>query len=176
MSESNVKERTEVAATPVSGSSNTRALTNEQWWYELDQRVHTMIRMWLEGKWWETQQHVIMSATGEVFGQLRYDTRVDVTQLKDRVTRLEATSDLEGRFNRLASEIKRGQELPQSELLARIDALQRELDDLRKVAVQPGPQGPPGQSIQGPPGPKGDPGSIGPRGEKGEQGPQGQLV
>jgi hypothetical protein len=39
---------------------------------------------------------------------------------------------------------KNGSELPQSELLAKIDGLQRQLDDFKKVAVQPGLQGPPG--------------------------------
>src|SRR5262249_31552859 len=44
-------------------------------------------------------------------------------------------------------EVKRGSELPQSELLARINGLQRQFDDLKRVLGQPGLQGP-----SGPPG------------------------
>jgi hypothetical protein len=49
------------------------------------------------------------------------------------------------RFSQLADEVKRGSELPQSELLARIDGLQRQFDDRKRVPRQPGPQGPPGR-------------------------------
>jgi hypothetical protein len=59
-------------------------------------------------------------------------------------TRVAKTHGLEARFSQLADEVKRGSELPQSELLARIDRLERQLDDLKKVARQPGPQGSPG--------------------------------
>jgi hypothetical protein len=65
-------------------------------------------------------------------------------ELTDRVTELEKTNSLEARFAKLAHEVKNGSELPQSELVDRIDGLQRQLDDLKKIANQRGPQGPPG--------------------------------
>src|SRR5262249_29602078 len=43
------------------------------------------------------------------------------------------------------NEVKRGSEIPQSELLAKIDGLQRQLDELKRIASQPGPPGPPGK-------------------------------
>jgi hypothetical protein len=65
-------------------------------------------------------------------------------ELAERIGELEKTNSLEARFTKFADEVKRGSELPQSEVLARIDGLQRQLDDLKKVRGQPGPQGPPG--------------------------------
>ena len=80
-----------------------------------------------------------------MFGEHRASVRETLTNLKERVIRLETTSNFEERFDRLASEVKQGSEILQSELLlARIDGLQRQLDDLKKIANQPGPQGPPG--------------------------------
>jgi hypothetical protein len=49
-------------------------------------------------------------------------------ELTERVGELEKTNGLEARFTKLAHEVKRSSELPQSELLARIEALQRQLD------------------------------------------------
>ena len=66
-------------------------------------------------------------------------------ELAERVGELEKTNSLEARFSQLADEVKRGSELPQSELLARIDGLQRQFDDRKRVPGQPGPQGPPGR-------------------------------
>jgi hypothetical protein len=65
-------------------------------------------------------------------------------ELAERVGELEKTNSLETRFNELAKEVKHGTQI-QSELLARIDGLQRQIDDLKKVANQSGPQGPPGK-------------------------------
>jgi hypothetical protein len=65
-------------------------------------------------------------------------------ELAERVGELEKTNNLEARFTELAHEVKRSAELPQSEQLARIDGLQRQLDDVWKLAKQPGRQGPPG--------------------------------
>ena len=61
-------------------------------------------------------------------------------ELIARVGALEQTSSLEARF----SKVKRESELPQSELLARIDRLERQLDDLNRIPGKPGPHGPPG--------------------------------
>ena len=61
------------------------------------------------------------------------------------VGELEKTNSLEARFAKLANDAKRGTELPQSELLlTKIDGLQRQFDDLKKIANRPGAQGPPG--------------------------------
>jgi hypothetical protein len=70
----------------------------------------------------------VIDAVGEVFGTHRATVREAITRLKERVVRLEAASNFEERFNRLAGEVKRGAEIPQSELLERIDALQRQVD------------------------------------------------
>src|SRR5262249_31721033 len=66
-------------------------------------------------------------------------------ELAERVGELEKTTSLEARFTRLANEVKGGSEIPQSELLARVEAMQRELDEVKRVVAQPGPQGPPGR-------------------------------
>jgi hypothetical protein len=81
---------------------------------------------------------------GEVSAKERQKSRAAIDKLTERVIRVEAASNFEQRFATLAGEMQRGQQLPQSELLARLDVLQRQLDDLKKVAGQPGPQGPPG--------------------------------
>jgi hypothetical protein len=68
-------------------------------------------------------------------------------ELAERVGELEKTNNLEARFNKLANEVKGRQgrsEIPQGELLEKIEALQRQLDDLKRVAAQSGPRGPPG--------------------------------
>jgi hypothetical protein len=65
-------------------------------------------------------------------------------ELAGRVRELEKANSLEARFTKLADEVKRRSELPQSELLARIERPQSQLDELKRVASQPGPQGPPG--------------------------------
>jgi hypothetical protein len=78
-------------------------------------------------------------------GQLLAPVHETITNLKERIIRLEAMGSFEERFTKLAHEVTRGSEIPQGELLARIDALQRQLDELKKIAVQPGPQGPPGK-------------------------------
>src|SRR5262249_52158583 len=63
----------------------------------------------------------------------------------ERITELEKTNSLEARFNRLANEVKLGSEIPQGELLVKIEGLQRQLDELKSIAAQPGPQGAPGK-------------------------------
>jgi hypothetical protein len=55
-------------------------------------------------------------------------------ELADRVGQLEKTNSLEARFTGLAQEVKRGSEIPQSELLAKIEGLQRQIDELGRVA------------------------------------------
>jgi hypothetical protein len=114
------------------------------WWQQHDQRVYQCIKLWVE-QWWEPQKRVLIDAVGQVFGEHRASVRETITNLKERVIRLETTSNFEERFTRLAHEVKRGSEIPQGELLEKIEALQRQLDDLKRVAAQPGPQGPPGK-------------------------------
>jgi hypothetical protein len=72
------------------------------------------------------------------------DPDVRFRELTERVSELEKTTSLEARFAKLAHEVKRGSELPQSELLSRIVELERRLDDFKRIANQPGTQGPPG--------------------------------
>jgi hypothetical protein len=72
------------------------------------------------------------------------DLDVRFRELAERVGELEKTNSLEARFTKLAHDVKNGSELPQSELLARLDRLERQLDDCKRIPGQPGPQGPPG--------------------------------
>jgi hypothetical protein len=106
--------------------------------------IYQCITLWVE-QWWEPQKRVLIDAVGQVFSEHRASVRETITNLKERVIRLETTSNFEERFTRLAHEVKRGSEIPQGELLEKIEALQRQLDDLKRVAGQPGPQGPPGK-------------------------------
>jgi hypothetical protein len=66
-------------------------------------------------------------------------------RLRERVGELEKTHSLEARFIKLANDVKRELEIPRSVLLSKIEHLQRQFDELKKVAAQPGPQGPPGK-------------------------------
>jgi hypothetical protein len=66
-------------------------------------------------------------------------------ELAERVGELEKANGLEARFSKLANEAKGGPEIQRSELLARIEGLQRQVDDLKRIPGQPGPQGPPGK-------------------------------
>src|SRR5262249_49784137 len=52
---------------------------------------------------------------------------------------------LEARFTKLTNEARGGSEIQQGEVLARIEGLQRQLDELKRVTAQPGPQGAPGK-------------------------------
>src|SRR5262249_23771632 len=47
--------------------------------------------------------------------------------------RVEAASNFEGRFAKLAGEVKRGAEIPQSELLTKIENLQHQLNELKTI-------------------------------------------
>ena len=55
-------------------------------------------------------------------------------ELAERVLELEKTDSLEARFTKLAHQVKLGSEIPQSELLLNIDGLQRQVDELSRVA------------------------------------------
>ena len=66
-------------------------------------------------------------------------------ELAERVGELEKTNSLEAHLTKLANEAKREPDIQQGELLAKIEGLQRELDELKRVAAQPGPPGPPGK-------------------------------
>ena len=104
----------------------------EQHWQEIDKRIYQGVEIWI-GQWWKSQRAALIDAIGEVFGQHRATVREALTRLKERVVRLEAASNFEERFNRLAGEIKRGAEIPQGELLAKIEDLQRQLKELKTV-------------------------------------------
>jgi hypothetical protein len=79
----------------------------------------------------------------ELVGVADQDARF--RELTERVTGLEKTNSLEQRFNKLTDEVKHGSEVPQHQLLTRIDRLERQLDDLKRIPGQSGPQGPPGK-------------------------------
>lgn len=57
---------------------------------------------------------------------------------------LRKTSSLEACFTKLADTATGGSEIHHRPLLVKIDGLQRQLDDLTKIANQSGAQGPPG--------------------------------
>ena len=118
-------------------------LSNERW-QQLDQRAYACIDLWVK-QWWEPQHNILLDAIGEVFGEHRASVRETITNLIERVIRLETTSTFEERFTKLAHEAKSKSEIPQDELLAKIEGLQRQVDELKKVAARPGPQGPPGR-------------------------------
>ena len=151
MSEFQMNERPETSSAPMAsaggGSASARATAvqaSNEWWQQLDQRVYQCMKLWSD-QWWEPQHHALLDAVGEVFGEHRASVRETITNLTERVIRLETTSNFEERFTKLAHEVKRGSEIPQGELLAKIEELQHQLDELKKVAAQPGPQGPPGK-------------------------------
>src|SRR5262249_52115070 len=94
-------------------------------------------------------QNELLAKIEELQGQINDQKKVAdldacFRKLAERVGKLENTNSLEARFAELAHEVKRGSELPQSELLARINGLQRQFDDLKRVLGQPGLQGPSG--------------------------------
>jgi hypothetical protein len=64
------------------------------------------------------------------FGQERHNRREAIAKIKERVLALETTSSFEERFH----EVKNGFEIPQSEVLVKIERLQRQVDDLKRVA------------------------------------------
>ena len=148
MTETRMSAHADVAsAVPANGPASARATAvraSNDWWQQHDQRVYACIKLWIE-QWWEPQRRVLIDAVGEVFGQERHNRREVIAKIKERVIRLETTSNFEERFTKLAHEVKRGSEIPQGELLAKIEGLQHQLDELKKVAAQPGPQGPPGK-------------------------------
>jgi hypothetical protein len=60
--------------------------------------------------------------------------REAIAKIKERVLALETTSSFEERFNKLVYEVKNEFEIPQSEVLAKIERLQRQIDDQKGVA------------------------------------------
>jgi hypothetical protein len=103
------------------------------WWYQLDQRIHVCIRMWLEGQWWQRRRAAMTDALGEVLASERRKSQEAITKLTERVIRVEAAYNFEERFAKLAGEIRRGAEVPQSELPKKIEALQSQLNELKTV-------------------------------------------
>ena len=123
------------------GSASPRSIGVEQtdeWWQQLDQRVYRCIKLWFD-QWWEPQHNTLLDAVGEVFGEHRASVSETIAKLVERVIPLETTSTFEERLATLSHKLKRGSEIPQSELLAKIQGLRQQIDELKKVAAQPGP-------------------------------------
>jgi hypothetical protein len=140
MSETMMKEHAEMLSAAPSAPADSAA---SDWWQQLDQRIYHCIKLWVE-QWWEPQHHTLIEAVGEVFGQERHNQREAIAKIHGRVIQLEATNSLDACFTKLANEAKGGPEIQQSELLTRIERLQRQLGELKRVIAQPGPQGPAG--------------------------------
>jgi hypothetical protein len=86
-------------------------------------------KLWTE-QWWDPRQDGLLDAVGRVYGERRASVDETITRLKERILRLETTSNFEERFSRIAHEVKRGSELPRkSELLARINGLSPQVSD-----------------------------------------------
>jgi hypothetical protein len=103
------------------------------WWQQHDQRVYQCIKLWVE-QWYPPERNALTEAVGEVFGEHRASIRETLTNLKERIVRLETTSNFEERFTKLAREVKRGSEIPQGELLAKIEGLQCKINEPNGVA------------------------------------------
>src|SRR5262249_39843021 len=86
-------------------------------------------KLWVE-QWWDPQQRGLLEAVGQVFGEHRASIRETLTKLKSALS----DSRRQERFTKLAHEVKRGSEIPQGELLAKIEGLQRQIDELGRVA------------------------------------------
>ncbi|HEY2534820.1 MAG TPA: hypothetical protein VGJ20_44100 [Xanthobacteraceae bacterium] len=67
-------------------------------WQQHDQRVFQCIKLWIE-QWYPPQRDALTKAVGEVFGDHRASVHETITNLKERIIRLEAASNFEKRFN-----------------------------------------------------------------------------
>ena len=140
MSETTMKGHPEGSSVaPAGGSASGRAAAVQTpadaaaWWQQHDERVYQCIKLWVE-QWWDPQQCSLLEAVGQVFGEHRASIRETLTNLKERIVRLETTSNFEERLAKLAHEVKRGSEIPQDELLAKIEGLQRKVNEPNGVA------------------------------------------
>src|SRR5215469_11953226 len=140
MSETMMKKHPEGSSVaPAGGSASERATAVQTptdaaaWWQQHDQRVYECIKIWVE-QWYPAERGALTEAVGEVFGEHRASVREAITNLKERVIRLETTSNFEERFTRLANEAKSGPEIQPGELLAKIEDLQRQVDKPNRVA------------------------------------------
>ena len=137
MTETRMSAHADVAsAVPANGPASARATAvqaSNDWWQQHDQRVYACIKLWIE-QWWEPQRRVLIDAVGEVFGQERHNRREVIAKIKERVIRLETTSNFEERFTKLAHEVRRGSETPQGELQEKFEALQRQVGELKSAA------------------------------------------
>ena len=107
MSETVMKGREEGSSVaPAGGSASGRARAVKTptdavaWWQQHDQRVYQCIKLWVE-PWYPPQHDALLDAIGEVFGEHRASVRETLTNLKEHVIRLEATSNFEERFTKL---------------------------------------------------------------------------
>jgi len=128
-----------LSVAPAGGSASGRATAVQTpadaaaWWQQHDERVYQCIKLWVE-RWWESESRGLYEAVGEIFGEHRASIRTALANLKERIVRLETTSNFEARFTELAHEVKRGSEIPQGELLAKIEGLQRKVNEPNGVA------------------------------------------
>src|SRR5215469_4972122 len=125
MSETMMKKHPEGSSVaPAGGSASGRATAVQTptdaaaWWQQHDERVYQCIKVWVE-QWYPSERDALTEAVAQVFADHRASIRATLTNLKERVIRLETTSNVEERFTKLAHQIKRGSEIPQSELLAK---------------------------------------------------------
>jgi hypothetical protein len=138
-------ERQERRAQEVKKIEN-RALTEAQW------------TEWFEAKFLASQAcHALIEAIGQTQAVLKKELRKEYeakfAAQEARIKGLESQLSLEAKFFELEhrldarqldrDESKRESEI-KSEVLARIEKLQRQVDELKKVSAEPGPQGPPG--------------------------------
>ena len=136
MSETMMKEQPEGSSVaPAGGSASGRATAVQTstdaatWWQQHDERVYQCIKLWVE-QWWESESRGLHEAVGEIFGEHRASIRETLTNLKERIVRLETTSNFEERLAKLAHEVKRGSEIPQGELLAKIEGSARSMSPM----------------------------------------------
>jgi hypothetical protein len=121
---------------PAGGSASGRATAVQTatdaaaWCQQHDQRVDQCIKLWVE-QWYPPERRALTEAVGEMFAEHRASVREAITKLKERVIRLETTSNFEERFTKLVHQVS---EIPQGELLAKIEGLQRQADEFNRVA------------------------------------------
>src|SRR5215469_4448899 len=111
MSETMMKKHPEGSSVaPAGGSASGRATTvqtptdADAWWQQHDQRVYDCIKIWVE-QWYPSERDTLTEAVAQVFAEHRASISKTLTNLKERVIRLETTGNIEVRFTKLAHEV-----------------------------------------------------------------------